>query len=428
MSSVSIPAVEGSQAKRRRAKFTSLRVHTLQEWQDMSALPNLIIVATALLALGGDLARAQAPGIVPLTGWWSEANLDNQLRSSRRHSAMPNRRSYRPTGYMGLIFDPDQPQPRNTVPLWSWFSDQRRDTMVTSHSSWRAGGPDETRSPGYREPLLVGYVFDPDRPQPPGTVPLFRWWSDRRADNHTTNHPSWRGGRGETRDPSYHFSRVEGYVFPRPGASPARVPPRAERRLVVATVEEIRVHDDCDNVSPGDWALSLQAVESGRPAQVATALLPSGHFTLNVSTGQRLRPRLQVGLDGVPVTNRVQLSLTGIDCDADHGWVVPLLPFVLFTPVGLAETRLPPVPLHLKCDGGGAEEIFEFSGSDDSLGIASVNLTAEEWRRGGTFTLVPPPSTTSCKHRPDVSDPGGRLGWVTSFAATLRVRSASEDP
>jgi hypothetical protein len=129
-----------------------------------------------------------------------------------------------------------------TVPLFSWWSDDRGDNFATSDPRWRmdprlivrersgehiANGP---RTPDGIHTLyrLEGYLFDPKRPQPSGTVPLFSWWSDTRGDNFATSDPRWRmsvadiSWRGEhiangprTPDGTYTLYRLEGYLLDR---------------------------------------------------------------------------------------------------------------------------------------------------------------------------------------------------------------------
>lgn len=59
--------------------------------------------------------------------------------------------------------------------------------------------------PAYRAVGLVGYVFNPKRPQPPGTVPIVNWYSAALNDHFLSSDPqAWREG--------YVFTGIEGYV------------------------------------------------------------------------------------------------------------------------------------------------------------------------------------------------------------------------
>ncbi len=101
------------------------------------------------------------------------------------------------------------PPREGVVPLFSWFSPSRKDNFMTSQRNW-AGCSGSSRSPDYRFVRLEGYVFDPDRTQPSGTVPLNSWWSSDRNDNQTTTRRSII-----SLFPSYSMFRKEGYVYPR---------------------------------------------------------------------------------------------------------------------------------------------------------------------------------------------------------------------
>ncbi len=102
-----------------------------------------------------------------------------------------------------------------TKTLYKWFDPDRLDNYVTTQPAW-VGRPGDFRSPNYCFSGKEGLVFDPDSPQPPETVPLVSWWNPDRKDNLATSDPAWRGSPGETRSPNYRFSRVEGYLFSRP--------------------------------------------------------------------------------------------------------------------------------------------------------------------------------------------------------------------
>ena len=114
----------------------------------------------------------------------------------------------------GLMFRADKPQPAGTVPVYSWYSESRDDYFFTSHPTWR-GSPDDTRSPDYRFIRHEGYIFDPDQPPPAGTIPLYAWYDPGRGDNHATSDRRWAGIRGiADKAPNYRYVRREGYVVP----------------------------------------------------------------------------------------------------------------------------------------------------------------------------------------------------------------------
>ncbi len=107
-----------------------------------------------------------------------------------------------------------------TVPLYTWYSPSRGDYFTTSSSVWApTATPDGTvaiKSPDYRFVAIEGSVFSPGAAQPRDTVPLYSWWSPSRGDNFITSNPSWAGRAGDTQSPDYTFVRVEGYAFAKP--------------------------------------------------------------------------------------------------------------------------------------------------------------------------------------------------------------------
>lgn len=194
--------------------------------------------------------------------WYSSSRRDNKLTTDPRWARPPDEtrvlwdegeqyfrrpvkrvqgnqlRRFDQEGYSlvraeGFLFDPKQPRPDRTVPLFSWWSSDRSDNFVSSQPRWSmpidqiqwrgehiANGP--TRQ-GYRLYRLEGYLFDPNLPQPAGTMPLFTWWSRGRTDNFATTKISWsmrldhiqqRDGaivNGPTRG-GYRLHRLEGYM------------------------------------------------------------------------------------------------------------------------------------------------------------------------------------------------------------------------
>jgi hypothetical protein len=121
----------------------------------------------------------------------------------------------------GWVFNPAKPPPAGTIPLYSWYSPARRDNFVTSSPGWigylkgHGGDPEypSFRSPDYSFVRLEGYIYPPDVPPPPGTVPLYGWYSNGRGDNYATSMPAWAGSPGDVRSPDYGFVRLEGYLI-----------------------------------------------------------------------------------------------------------------------------------------------------------------------------------------------------------------------
>jgi M6 family metalloprotease-like protein len=107
-----------------------------------------------------------------------------------------------------------------TLPLYTWYSPSRGDTFTTTNPAWApVTNPDGSiaiKSPDYRYVATEGTVFSPSAPQPRDTVPLYSWYSPSRGDNFITSNPAWAGKPGDTRSPDYGFVRLEGYVYGRP--------------------------------------------------------------------------------------------------------------------------------------------------------------------------------------------------------------------
>ena len=108
--------------------------------------------------------------------------------------------------------------PEGMIPLFRWYSRSREDNFTTSQSAW-AGCHGSRKSPDFTFSRCEGFIFDPGRPQPDGTLPLFSWWNPAREDNMITSDPRWGGEVPEEKD-GYHRFRLEGYVLdPRGPAS-----------------------------------------------------------------------------------------------------------------------------------------------------------------------------------------------------------------
>jgi hypothetical protein len=365
--------------------------------------------------------QAQPEGTVPLYLFWSEAAGDNAAVTIGEGTVF--RGVYRFVGVQGHIFDPARPAPPGTVPLYEWFSPSRGDSMSTTESVWRDDTADHVRSPDYVEPRRLGYVFDPQQPQPAGTVPLFRWWSRGREDNISTTAPAWRGGDGEARSPDYVFTRMDGFVFPPAGMAPAPVPPPVERRDVVVRLDQVVVHDDCDSITAGDWFIGLQAVDAGRPGEVQAVTFPNEERAIDVDTGETLLIGREVTLSQVPVTNDIGVTVGAIDCDSDSLFaVIGLFPFYLTAWVVSGESyfdsRSPGIALNCRWE----EEVTEVSGHEDYVGFLARIVTPAQWQAGSTFVDPVSGRGLDCERGGSgVSPPGGFAGLPT-YTATISVR------
>lgn len=148
--------------------------------------------------------------------WWSPGREDNFTTANPTWAGCDPDRDRFHLDYFynrveGVVFSAEFPQPRGTIPLYSWWHASRGDNFITSDPQWR-GNPGSTKS-GYKFVRLEGYIYSPGLPQPPGTKPLYSWWSPGRGDNFATTHPDWtpssRSAHGD-----YRYYRLEGYVMP----------------------------------------------------------------------------------------------------------------------------------------------------------------------------------------------------------------------
>jgi hypothetical protein len=136
------------------------------------------------------LVDADTTGVVPLKHSREPNERDNSLL--RHDESAPGAR------LEGWLFTPDAQQPSKTVPLFRWRSPSRADTLSTTDHRLMIGNPLHEARPSplvhddYGSPALIGFVFDPQRPQPTGTVPLWRWFSQSRFDHDTSTHTNWR--------------------------------------------------------------------------------------------------------------------------------------------------------------------------------------------------------------------------------------------
>jgi hypothetical protein len=140
-----------------------------------------------------------------------------ETHSARSYSAQLERQIWHPA--------------RECQTLFAWWNSQRGDNFVTTQSKW-IGGPGD-RQDGYRFYARVADLFSADRAAPPGTIPMWSWWSPSREDNRITADPAWASNEknpktgfpyafpGYTKgEPDYRCYRLEGYVYDPDGPRP----------------------------------------------------------------------------------------------------------------------------------------------------------------------------------------------------------------
>ena len=139
---------------------------------------------------------------------------------------------------------------------------------------------------------------------------------------------------------------------------------------VTATIRRIDVHDDCDNVSPGDIQLHYTVNTSTASRSGAW---PSNTRSTNVSSGESKTInrylRLRVNPD-----QAINIAVLAVDCDSSGALTLGLEEAneAFRGSLGLAA-----------CTG---EELLESSGSDDSLGQAAFLLDPQDWQRGAELS------------------------------------------
>ncbi|WP_460542529.1 hypothetical protein [Glycomyces halotolerans] len=118
-------------------------------------------------------------------------------------------------GSTAVVAAPASASGHDLVPLVSFFNPSRGDHFTTTQSVWtcqyfRTCAAD----PSHEIVGLQGFVYDPADPQPANTVPLYHWWSSDRGDNMLTTDPRWSGDVGDRRSSGgeYVLFRIEGYV------------------------------------------------------------------------------------------------------------------------------------------------------------------------------------------------------------------------
>ena len=178
----------------------------------------------------------------------------------------------------GYVHSPDLAQPTGTAQLNSWWSRERGDNLASSNTTW-SGNSGDRRDPDYQYVRNEGYVISRSDTQPEGTIPLHSWWSPSREDNYITSNPSWHGEEGDVKHLDYIYVRKEGYVFsPELQQPPGTIPlyswwsDRIDsagggvNRLTLPTV-----------ISAGNTRVSLSVAASGESSNAATIAHELGH-------------------------------------------------------------------------------------------------------------------------------------------------------
>jgi len=176
---------------------------------------------------------------------------------------------------------------------------------------------------------------------------------------------------------------------------------------VTVTLRELKVHDDCDNVSAGDWFVGFAAgtPSMARSGSLPQSVFPNSNSAVNIDTGETLRIGRTIRLADVPRTESVVAGVGALDCDGDS-----IITLTLPGPWGQDTGGLSLFrPVQVDCDW--EEEEFEWSGDDDALGDAVVELAPGQWQHGGIFEVpAETPIQSGCFTGGAISDASGRFG------------------
>jgi hypothetical protein len=186
----------------------------------------LVSLVAIIYVCTSELAHAQ-PRYEILYNWY-RSEQENDIRQADNfttthpswHGQVGDQRSgYELFRIEGRVFHRDAPQPPGTVPLFGWYSHGRRDNFLTSDPRWcgdaRFCANPVQRQLGYEFVRVEGFVYDPLQQPPQGTWPLYRWYDPDREDNLATTDRRWAGTVGVPNEArNYGFARREGYLDP----------------------------------------------------------------------------------------------------------------------------------------------------------------------------------------------------------------------
>jgi hypothetical protein len=119
------------------------------------------------------------------------------------------------------VFAVESAQAQATVPLVSFFSPSFGDFFTTSDPAWTCrisnSCPTGWINPNYDVHAMQGHVYNPALPQPPGTLPLWHWFSEIPIDNFVTTNPMLNPALGTFRrvgDADFVYVGLVGYINP----------------------------------------------------------------------------------------------------------------------------------------------------------------------------------------------------------------------
>lgn len=202
------------------------------------------------------------------------------------------------------------------------------------------------------------------------------------------------------------------------------------RDIGVALVR-LTVHDDCDEISAGDWYVRFAIWNEDFPisSTVPSLTHPSETSAMNIDTNQVVNLFRPLILNDVPVGNNVIVAIDTLDCDSEGlsglgGFIIPFFPFLTEQGAGFELDTIIEFADFVDCSG--EEEFLEISGEHDKPGQIIRVLSSTELNGPSEDVVLPdislqPSDSRSCFFPVEISDPGGTSS-APAYTVVVRVR------
>lgn len=169
---------------------------------------------------------------------------------------------------------------------------------------------------------------------------------------------------------------------------------------VVASLDHMRIRDDCDNVSDGEWIVLFGITEfrDGASVQSEGSYWPSRNDPGSVSSGTTEILNRSIRLSGVSEGSMLRVEVSAVDCDGDATTGLALLLGPWASPVECARE----------------EDFFEVSGDNDNAGVLFFEMGPDDWQGEIPSPLVSTAwrDTNECSGRSHAFLPTVRLSVV----------------